>query len=191
MPIDLAGISNENEFYSNHYLTTVFDSDLGDLLTAWTEQATAAENESTTGAPKSSTETPPAQLASLAPRWISEVRDYMRARSVVERVAISRRFARAALELLGYVVTPGTIEDSERRLVPCLARVADADGFDRVLVVEALAPSGEDIGDDPLTLSFDPAQFPGGGASPSGSARPRSTAPSPEAFSTLNARRGS
>jgi hypothetical protein len=47
--------------------------------------------------------------------------------------AISRRFARAALEPLGYVVNPGTIEDSERRLVPCLARVADADGFDRVL----------------------------------------------------------
>jgi hypothetical protein len=144
MPIDLAGISNENEFYSNHYLTTVFDSDLKDLRAAWTEQATVAENESTPGEPRSRTETPPARLASLAPRWVSEARDYMRARTVVERVAISRRFARVALEPLGYMVTPGTIEDSERRLVPCLARVADADGFDRVLVVEALAPSGED-----------------------------------------------
>ena len=162
MPIDLAGISNENEFYSNHYLTTVFDSDLKDLLSAWTEQATSAQKESTTDTPKSSTETPPVQLANLAARWISEARDYMRARSVVERVAISRRFASTVLELLGYVVTPGTIEDSERRLVPCLARVADADGFDRILVVEALAPSGEDMGDDPLTLSFVPAQFPEG-----------------------------
>jgi hypothetical protein len=148
MPIDLAGISNENEFYSNHYLTTVLDADLKEHLAAWTAQATGTS--------------PPDRIASLAPRWISDTRDYMRARSMPERVAITRRFARALLEPLGYEVEPDTIEDAERRLVPCLARVADADGFDRVLIVEALAPSGEDIADDPLTLSFDCAQFPDG-----------------------------
>ena len=163
MPIDLAGISNENEFYSNHYLTTVLDADLEEHLAAWKAQAVGIERDGTTGEPRAGAATwPPDRLASLAPRWISDARDYMRSRSIPERVATTRRFARAFLEALGYVIEPCLVEDAEGQLVPCVARVADADGFDRVLIVEALAPSGEDLADDPLTLSLDCAQFPVG-----------------------------
>ncbi len=37
MPIDLAGISNENNFYSEHYLTTIFEGDIEETLRDWRE----------------------------------------------------------------------------------------------------------------------------------------------------------
>ena len=37
MPIDLAGISNENDFYSEHYLTTIFEGDIEETLREWRE----------------------------------------------------------------------------------------------------------------------------------------------------------
>jgi len=42
MPIDLAGISNENEFYTEHYLSTILDGDLRDTLSRWRRQAEEA-----------------------------------------------------------------------------------------------------------------------------------------------------
>jgi len=39
MPIDLAGISNENEFYTEHYLAAILDGDLRDTLSRWRREA--------------------------------------------------------------------------------------------------------------------------------------------------------
>src|ERR1700692_2212637 len=36
MAIELAGIENENEFYSNHYLTTVLETDIVNKHRSWT-----------------------------------------------------------------------------------------------------------------------------------------------------------
>jgi hypothetical protein len=42
MPIDLAGISNENEFYTEHYLSAILDGDLRETLSRWRRQAEEA-----------------------------------------------------------------------------------------------------------------------------------------------------
>jgi hypothetical protein len=41
MPIELAGISNVNEFYSEHYLQTVFEGDVQELRARWREEEKA------------------------------------------------------------------------------------------------------------------------------------------------------
>jgi hypothetical protein len=41
MPIELAGISNVNEFYSEHYLQTVFEGDVHELRARWRDEEKA------------------------------------------------------------------------------------------------------------------------------------------------------
>lgn len=38
MPIDLTGITNENEFYTHHYLAAILEGDLKPLFEAWAQQ---------------------------------------------------------------------------------------------------------------------------------------------------------
>lgn len=35
MALDLTGISNENEFYTSHYLAAILEDDLKDLFSTW------------------------------------------------------------------------------------------------------------------------------------------------------------
>ncbi|MEY3785798.1 MAG: hypothetical protein RLZ75_3, partial [Pseudomonadota bacterium] len=35
MALDLTGINNENEFYSHHYLSAIFEGDLKDTFAQW------------------------------------------------------------------------------------------------------------------------------------------------------------
>jgi len=45
MAIDLTGISNVNEFYTDHYLAAILENDLKDLFKAW---ATAEKEQGAT-----------------------------------------------------------------------------------------------------------------------------------------------
>jgi hypothetical protein len=35
MSLDLTGINNENEYYSHHYLTAIFEGDLKETFSQW------------------------------------------------------------------------------------------------------------------------------------------------------------
>jgi hypothetical protein len=35
MSLDLTGITNENEYYSHHYLSAIFEGDLKDTFSQW------------------------------------------------------------------------------------------------------------------------------------------------------------
>jgi len=38
MSLDLTGIQNDNEFYSHHYLSAIFEGDLKDTFKQWQQQ---------------------------------------------------------------------------------------------------------------------------------------------------------
>ncbi len=59
MALDLTGITNHNEYYSQHYLLALFEGDLKDVLARW-EQAASDHPDSEPHRP------PPAKLRSLA-----------------------------------------------------------------------------------------------------------------------------
>ena len=46
MSMDLTGITNKNEYYTNHYFATVFEENAGDTITAWNVAAVGLRPES-------------------------------------------------------------------------------------------------------------------------------------------------
>ncbi len=141
----LSGISNENEFYSNHYLSTGIDNDLKDLVADWRKEPGP---------------TPYERLEALSSAWIQAANDYRPVKDDARRTLMSREFAHKVLGALGYTAGAIQVDDSEGKLVPLLARVADAAGNDVIWVVEALAANDEDFSSDPLITLFNCAQFP-------------------------------
>jgi hypothetical protein len=147
MPIELAGISNVYEFYSEHYLQTVFEGDVQELFAEWRE------------AEKAGTEPPNRKLAKVAAVWRKLSADYDAERNDRDRLLIFRLFSHDFLDALGYVRDLRLLPDAEEKLVPVLARRLDPAGHDRVWVVEVPSASGDDFAADPLTTRFRCEQF--------------------------------
>jgi methylase of polypeptide subunit release factors len=147
MPIDLAGISNENEFYSEHYLTTIFEGDIEETFREWRE------------AEKSGTTTPNRKLEKVGGLWRRLSVDYRNERDDSERLLIFRQFAHSWLDALGYERHSELQLDAEGKLIPVLARRSNHTGRDIVWVVEVPSPSGDDFPQDPLTVKFRCEQF--------------------------------
>ena len=142
MPIDLTGIQNENEFYSDHYLTTVFEGDIKETIERWNQ------NKEQGG------KAPHQEFAALAAPYVRAATEYKDTRDAAERVRIFRQFTHDLLKALGYdrqlqqpIVADGT-------WLPALCRIGRSDGADLLWVVEALAPAGEDFVTDPLALDI-------------------------------------
>lgn len=90
-----AGIANENEFYSHHYLAEVFKGDIKVRLDAWD----AAESEH----PGDETyRSPPRRLQAWAQRWFSLRGQIQRARDDDERWQLFTQMQSGLLQALGY-----------------------------------------------------------------------------------------
>jgi hypothetical protein len=101
MPIELTGISNVNEFYSEHYLQTVFEGDVQELRSQWREAEKAGE-------------TPPDRLLEKAGGlWRRLVTEYKAERNDRKRLLVFREFAQAFLGALGYERNFRLIHDAE------------------------------------------------------------------------------
>ncbi|MBF0460875.1 MAG: hypothetical protein HQL87_05710 [Magnetococcales bacterium] len=148
MTIDLTGISNENEFYTHHYLSTILESDIKDVLGQWNQR----ESEEATYRP------PHVLLRGLN-------RDYFAFRSQAEkerkpeaRLELQRDFMAKLLLVLGYVWTPQVkmLEDGPPLFL--MAEVTRANGAPELWVVEAVDPQWEATA--PLALTLSPSQYP-------------------------------
>ena len=107
MSLDLAGISNENDFYTHHYLAAILENDLKDLFSSWA----AAEKE---GKGK-----PPAErLDSLRPAWIRFRNDLARTSDREERRDLQRTFFTEFFANLGYPVTSSLSEMGDGSVIP-------------------------------------------------------------------------
>jgi hypothetical protein len=142
MPIDLTGIQNENEFYSDHYLTTVFEGDIKETVARWND------------AKEDGGKAPHQELGGLAPPYIRAATEYRDARDTKDRLQIFRQFAHDLLAVLGYERKLQQPIDANGSWVPALARIARSDGTDLIWIVEALSPAGEDFVTDPLALDI-------------------------------------
>jgi len=151
------GISNENEFYSEHYLSEVFSGDIKSLLDAWLEQEKSAKAEATGGKVAEYTRTPYNRLGSLNSEWLLLARELQKARNVEDRLELQRSWLQ---ELCACLELPWNAENralDDNCSIPLLAELLDADGKPVLWVVEALADNAIDA--DPLTLKVLPAQL--------------------------------
>ncbi len=140
------GIANENDFFSEHYLSARFESD----LRAWEREA---------GLEAASAARP--ALARLCQRSREAHARALPGRTLPRACG---EFQLALLDALGYerryephVITLGNAFVS----LPLLCRVTRASAADALWLVEAREPVGADAwGQDPLTLPFVAARYP-------------------------------
>ena len=146
MPIDLTGISNENEFYSNHYLTTWEEGPIRDRVGELDRDGDRKIAD---------------RMLRIGGLWGRIAGTARVESSTAKRVVATREFAEAFLSVLGYRRDQEVVEDAEGNPLPLLARIFDDRHEDVLWIVEAIQPAGEDFKTGPLGLPFVAEQFSG------------------------------
>jgi hypothetical protein len=154
MAIDLTGIQNQNEYYSQHYLLALFEGDLKETLRRWDTRA-ADQPESEEHRP------PPARLRALAAPYFRLYNRFNRLHEANTRQQEQTRWLNELLHTLGYTPHPEWINAGDKGYrLPILARVNKNSGAPLLWILPALPPA-DDPSSDALSLGVDPAQFEG------------------------------
>jgi hypothetical protein len=138
MGIDLTGVTNENEFYTHHYLAAILEGDLKPLYEAWSQR-----------------ERPPWEgLRALARPFQAIERES----DPAERQALRQKWFGDLFSVLGYSLTPEVIELEDGSLLPLAGQIARTNGQPDLWVLASPGDdgtgatiTGEDEG-DPLAV---------------------------------------
>jgi hypothetical protein len=98
-----AGIANENEFYSHHYLAEVFKGDIKAKLEAW--EAVEAEHPG-----DEAYRSPHKRLQGWAQKWFALRGQISRAKDDAEKLALFTQLQTGLLEALGYAIKKDAAE---------------------------------------------------------------------------------
>ncbi|NDJ15645.1 MAG: hypothetical protein EBY17_31485, partial [Acidobacteriia bacterium] len=108
MAIDLTGITNENEFYTHHYLAAILENDLKAVLEAWAKL-----------------ENPPyEELKALAKPFQTMLREPDRAAQSALRV----QWFADLFAVLGYPLTPEDYEFEDGTVLRLAGQISKANG---------------------------------------------------------------
>ncbi|MCK5345956.1 MAG: hypothetical protein KAR20_21245, partial [Candidatus Heimdallarchaeota archaeon] len=146
MAIDLTGINNENEFYTQHYLSAIFENDIKDLLAKWNLE-------------KEETRPPYAQIKSLSKDYFVFLSTFNKEKTILERIELQHGWFDALLPALGYTIQPQLKEIENDISIPILFEKNKANGAPELWVLESVNIFEEDL--DPLSLNFHKEQYGG------------------------------
>ena len=157
-----SGISNENEFFSHHYLSELFKGDIKETVKRWNE-AEAADLERTA---------PHKRLWALRNTHTRLLRRAEKAGDPATRLAHQRKWHRQLLGALGYDFRPGNhrLEDGDEIPVLCTAGGQGPDGGPKTadtaqrspnLLAFAAFAEDPEAAEDPLTGHPSTLQFHG------------------------------
>ena len=148
-----AGIHNENEFYSHHYLSEIFTGDIRDTVARWRDAAESA------GGASAGARTPYEALRALARDYLQFRRQFAHARRHEARVGRQREWFAQLLGALGYEYEPHNhlLEDGDE--VPVLFAGRRHGSVSLLILGAYYGAAGED--EDPLDLKPHPAQYHG------------------------------
>ncbi len=133
--MNLVGIVNENEFYTSHYLSEIFENDIKEQIDAW--NAGAEEEEAFTP--------PHRRLRGMSGDYFSMLDTFQkRHTATLEKLELSRNFLRRLLETLGYDYAPRS-EELENGAVPLLGSVERADGSPLLWMLEGYCTEPCDV----------------------------------------------
>lgn len=136
----LAGIANENEFYTEHYVHAILEGDLRELFSRWAAL----------------TEPPYEALKKLRVPYEQMTRELSRASGVAARLECRREWFARFFAALGYTLAPRIRELEGGVYIPLAGEITRHSGEPELWILETLEPSGEPA--DPLTLPFLPEQ---------------------------------
>lgn len=147
------GLSNDNEFFSAHYLAEVFQGDFADTIKAWD----AREGQASEGVvPEQGYTTPHRGLRNLHQSYFALRHKLKTERSLEERIRLQREFFRSLMAVLDIPWQPENREVAPNTELPVLAALGD-----QLWVLGALDNDNE--GEDPLSLTLSAKQFIGPG----------------------------
>ena len=148
-----AGIHNENEFYSHHYLSEIFTGDIRDTVARWRDAAEAA------GGATAGARTPNEALRALARDYLQFRSQFAHERRHEARVRRQRRWFAQLLDAFGYGYEPHNhlLEDGDE--VPVLFAGRQHGSVSLLILGAYYGAAGED--EDPLDLKPHPAQYHG------------------------------
>lgn len=146
MALDLTGIINENEYYTDHYLREILEGDLKNLFSQWRTQA---EEEG---------RTPPDQaLRALTQTYFSTKASLERIRTLPELLKAQAPFLGELLEALGYEAHPAVRIGESDVPVPIVGEITKPGGGPRLWILET-ATSVLDP-EDPLEQTIQKEQY--------------------------------
>lgn len=147
MALDLSGIVNVGEFFSQHYLGQLLEHDLKDLLRRWSDAEKA-------GGPKA----PPQCLARLSGGYFKQAWQALEEPDARRRLSCAQEFHAHLLEALGYAREPSLLFLESGEAVPLVACL-EHDRRPWLWVVEAPFAQSEDTA-KPFEERPLPAQVP-------------------------------
>ncbi len=130
-----AGLTNENEFYSHHYLAEVFKGDIKSLIEQWL----AAEEEG--GAVNKA---PFKLLQACSARWFALQANVVRSKLPEDRLAAHRELHQPLLAALGYTIQPQQCELLPGKPVPVWQVLGEQGKAPQLIIVPSYTPSQED-----------------------------------------------
>ncbi len=126
MSMDLTGITNKNEYYTNHYFATIFEENASDTISAWNTAAKESKE----------IRTPWASLRGIARQYYPAHERYMRSSLNMMTLQSVRELADEYLKALGYPEADPHIIDVEDSLqVPVYLEMKKANGAPLLWVV--------------------------------------------------------
>ncbi|RKZ01567.1 hypothetical protein DRQ21_10415, partial [Candidatus Fermentibacteria bacterium] len=138
--LDLTGITNENEFYTHHYLSAILEEDLKKLYKEWVK----AEKEDGTRAPYS-------VLSGSSRKFFILRNQFRNEKDSGKQAMLQREVTRLLLEPLAYTEQPEELVLAEGEMLPILTRINKPDGTPELIVCEVLEDEDET---DPLNIEL-------------------------------------
>ena len=148
----LAGIHNEREFYSDHYLAEILAMDLRSTVTRW---RCDAGPDDAAGPP------PDTRLRALGQAYLRLREELRNAPGSERRLAVQQEWFQQLLGALGFGWSPARVVLDGGDEIPVVGEWGGSSG-ERLVAVGALQAEGTTLGDqDPLDSSPQRGQFPG------------------------------
>ena len=164
MALDLTGINNENEFYSHHYLSAIFEGDLNETFTQWTSMEEAYRESLKSQSQKSDAFSPSRapwiRIRSLGQAFFQLHNQLEKEKDVTLRLQKQNQFFANLLTALGFQWQPTLINLDGAGDLPILAQVSQgANPALWVIGAVNLSMRLEDK-EDVLSLTLQPEQWP-------------------------------
>lgn len=129
MAIDLTGIVSVNEYYTHHYLNTILEEDIKDIIKKLKEEAEAKEEK-----------TPWSKLRELSKRFYTLNEKQGRDKNLSDRYNMQREFLIELFNVLGYDVCNKrnyfSVKDNE--VIPVLHEVRKNNGAPLLWIIESI-----------------------------------------------------
>lgn len=148
------GITNENDFYSQHYLAEIFQGDVRGVIDAWQQQEDDAREQARARNEKEPAwRTPWAFLNSLARDWLQHLDESEKQRDPLERTRQGRALILELLQLLQLPTQPQrlALDQPPHTELPLLGELNAPNGDPLLWILEA-NPLDTDADTDPLAL---------------------------------------